>query len=130
MNTRIAKVFTKMVEEFDITDIDLNFEKPEEVIEIFKNPEHPIMQKLIQKVQNLIKEKVQRGEISQSQLMTEIEAIKAKITGLFGNIFKDAMGLGGGNSVSGSVMMGTSPEARRQRMLARLQKKQRDKNSR
>ena len=36
MNTRIAKVFTKMVEEFDITDIDLNFENPEELIEIFR----------------------------------------------------------------------------------------------
>jgi hypothetical protein len=131
MNTRLAKIFTKMIEEFDFSDLDLDLENPDEIIELFKNPEHPKIQKLVNKVQNVIKEKVQRGEINQNQIMGEVEAIKAKLTGLFGNIFKDAFGVGGGaGSVPSSVMLGNSPEARRQRMLARLQKKQRDKNSR
>jgi hypothetical protein len=38
--------------------------------------------------------------------------------------------LGGGNGgIKSADLMGNSPEARRQRMLARLQKKQREKNS-
>lgn len=59
MNTRLAKIFTKMIEEFDFSDIDLNFEDPDELIELFKNPDHPKIQKLVNKVQNVIKEKVQ-----------------------------------------------------------------------
>lgn len=134
MNTRLAKMFMKLFEEFDISEFEETFTNPEDLLEIIKNPEHPIMQKFIGKVQNLVKDKIKRGEISQSQIMNEMEAIKAKLTSLFGNIFGDALGLnvggGGGQRIPGAVMMGNSPEARRQRMLARLQKKQHDKNSR
>jgi hypothetical protein len=42
--------------------------------------------------------------------------------------FNEAMGLNRGETPA-AVLVGNSPEARRQRMLARLQKKQRDKNS-
>jgi hypothetical protein len=48
--------------------------------------------------------------------------------GLFGNIFNDAIG-GRKADVPSSVMIGNSPEARRQRMLARLQRKVQEKNS-
>jgi hypothetical protein len=62
--------------------------------------------------------------------MEVIEMIKLKLTSVFGDMFKDAMGLGGGGGaeVPPTVLMGNSPEARRQRMIARLQKKQREKN--
>ena len=127
--TRIAKLFMNIVEQIDITDVGLNFERPEEFIEIIKNPEHPVAAKIIGRIQNIIKAKVQRGEISQRQIEGEIEQIKIKLTSVFGDVFKNAMGLGGGGAeVAPSVLMGNSPEARRQRMLARLQKKQREKN--
>jgi hypothetical protein len=128
METRIAKIFMGIVEQIDIADLDLNFEKPEELLDIVKNPEHPIVKKIIEKIQTIIKSKIERGEITQSQLVTEVETIKAKITSIFGNMFNDALGGRGGN-VSSEVLTGNSPEARRQRMLARLQKKQREKNS-
>ena len=128
--TRIAKLFMSIIEQIDVTEIGFDFEKPEEVIEIIKNPEHPISAKIIARIQNIIKAKVQRGEITQRQIEIEIEQIKTKVTSIFGDMFKDALGVGGGGAeVPATVLMGNSPEARRQRMIARLQKKQREKTS-
>jgi hypothetical protein len=128
MNTRIAKLFTEIVEKIDIKELNLNIENPEELIEIIKNPEHPTIKKIVTKIQNMLKDKMKRGELTQQQITMEVEAIKAKVTSLFGNIFNEAMGLNRGETPA-AVLVGNSPEARRQRMLARLQKKQRDKNS-
>ena len=97
-------------------------------METLRDPENPKMKRIINKIQGLIQEKMQRGELSQQQLIGEIEAIKAKVQSLFGNVFNDMLG-GRRADVPSNVLMGNSPEARRQRMLARLQKKQRDKNS-
>jgi hypothetical protein len=128
MQTRIAKIFMSIVEQIDITELDLNFERPEQVIEILKNPEHPSIKKVVDKIQRLIKDKIHRGEITKSKLVEEMEAVKAKITSIFGNMFNDALG-GRQADIPSSALLGNSPEARRQRMLARLQKKQREKNS-
>jgi hypothetical protein len=127
MKTRLAKIFMSIVEQIDLTELDLNFEKPEDLMEIIQNPEHPKIKKIIDKIQNLIKTKLQRGEITKNQIAEEVEGVKAKITSMFGNMFNDA--LGGRGETPSTVLMGNSPEARRQRMLARLQKKQREKNS-
>jgi len=126
--TRIAKIFMKLVEEIDLADLELNFENPQELVEILRNPENPTMKRVIDRIQGLIKQKMERGEFTQQQLIGEIEGIKAKVQSLFGNVFNDMLG-GRRAEVPAHVLMGNSPEARRQRMLARLQKKQRDKNS-
>lgn len=128
-NTRLAKIFMELVEEIDISELDLDFENPQDLVDVLRNPEHPKMKKIIAKIQGLIQSKVQRGVISQQQILAEVEGIKAKIQGLFGNVFNDMLG-GRKADVPAGVLMSNSPEARRQRMLARLQKKQRDKNSR
>jgi len=127
LETRIAKMFMEIVEQFDPADI--NFENPQELMDMLKNPEHPTVQKIVTKVHGIIKEKIRHGSITQNQLVQEIEAIKVKVTSIFGNMFNDALGMPRGETPS-TVMLGNSPEARRQRMLARLQKKVRDKNSR
>lgn len=127
--TRLAKIFMKMVEEVDISEFDLNFENPQDLVDILRNPDHPKMKKIIEKIQGMIKKKMEHGEFTQQQIIAEIEGIKAKVQSLFGNVFNDMLG-GRRADVPAGVLMGTSPEARRQRMLARLQKKQRDKNSR
>jgi hypothetical protein len=128
MNTRIAKLFTDIVEKIDIKELNLNIENPDELLEIIKNPDHPTIKKVVNKIQNLLKDKMKRGELTQQQITTEVEAIKAKVTSIFGNIFNEALGLNRGETPA-AVLVGNSPEARRQRMLARLQKKQRDKTS-
>ena len=128
LNSRLAKIFTTLVESFDFSEFELNITDPAELIELLKNPENPVIKKIQEKIQSTIKQKIQRGEISQQMIVTEIEAIKAKVMSLFGNIFNDALG-GRKSDVSGSTLMANSPEARRQRMIARMQRKVREKNS-
>jgi hypothetical protein len=96
-----------------------------------RNPENPITKGVVHKVQHLLEEKLKRGSITQHQLLSEVEAIKSKLTSMFGSVIGDALGIGGnkGSTANSALLMGNSPEARRQRMLARLQRKQRDKNS-
>lgn len=123
--TRLAKVFMEVVEQIDINDIELDFSKPDELIDIMKNPEHPIMKKMISKIKGLLQQRLQSGGISQAQIQSEVEGIKARIQSIFGNMFNEALGGSGNRSgVSSAALLGNSPEARRQRMLARLQKKQ------
>jgi hypothetical protein len=128
-NTRIAKVLNDILTNLDVSEFEGLLENPREFIEIARNPEHPIVKKFIQKFQNILKEKMERGEISQSKLQEDIEGIKAKLTGLFGNALTEALG-GRGAEVPSAVLTSNSPEARRQRMLARLQRKQREKTQR
>jgi hypothetical protein len=128
-NTRIAKVLNDILTNLDVSEFEGLLENPREFIEIARNPEHPIVKKFIQKFQNILKEKMERGEISQSKLQEDIEGIKAKLTGLFGNALTEALG-GRGAEVPAAVLTSNSPEARRQRMLARLQRKQREKTQR
>jgi hypothetical protein len=128
LNSRLAKIFTNLVESFDVSEIDLNVTDPAELIEMLKNPENPQVKKIIEKIQNTIKEKIRRGDFTQQTIVTEVEAIKAKIMGLFGNIFNEALG-GRRGETPAATLMGNSPEARRQRMIARMQRKLREKNS-
>ena len=128
LNSRLAKIFTNLVETFDISDFDLNIENPMELIEMLKDPENPMVKKITQKIQRTIQQKIQHGEFTQQTIMTEVEAIKAKVVSLFGNIFNDALG-GRKCDTPVATLMGSSPEARRQRMLARMQRKVREKNS-
>lgn len=130
-NTRIAKLIMEMIEESNVEEIvgDLDFNNTDEIMEMLKNPDHPKIKPMIAKVQQKVQEKLQRGQYTQQQLMSEVEGIKAKLQSMFGNVINEMLG-GRRADVPSSVLMGNSPEARRQRMLARLQKKQREKNSR
>lgn len=129
--TRIVKLGMDLFNEIDFEDManELNFENPNDIIEMVKNPEHPVMKRVIGRIQTKLQQKLQRGEFTQQMIVREVEAIKAKIQSLFGNIFNEMLGGRRGDTPS-AVLMGNSPEARRQRMLARLQKKHREKNSR
>jgi len=128
-NTKIAKVFNDILTNLDVSEYEHLLKDPREFLEIARNPDHPIVQKFIQKFQNLLKEKVVKGEITNNQLQQDVEGIKAKLISIFGSSITDALG-GNKSDVSSEVLMSNSPEARRQRMLARLQKKQREKTQR
>ena len=128
LESRLVKIFKNMMESIDLSEFDINIETPEQLIEMVKNPENPVVKKMIEKIQNMIETKIKRGEINQQVIIQEVETIKAKAISLFGNIFNDALG-GRKADVPAAVMMGNTPEARRQRMLARLQRKLHEKNS-
>ena len=129
LKSRLVKIFTSLMESFDMSEFELNVEDPAELIEMIKNPENPVIKKIITKIQNTIKDKIRKGEFDQNTIASEIEAIKAKVMSLFGNIFNDALGGRRQGNVPAAAIMGNSPEARRQRMIARMQRKLQEKNS-
>jgi hypothetical protein len=126
METRIAKIFMEIMETFDPADLEVDISNSQQFMEILQNPEHPIIQKTIAKLQKTLADKLRRGAFTQEQFQREIETIKAKITSVFGGMFNDMLG-GQRSAVPSNVLLGNSPEARRQRMKARLEKKVRDK---
>jgi len=128
LESRIAKIFKNLMESIDLNEFELNIESADELINMVKNPEHPVVKSMISKIQKTIEDKVKRGEINQQVIIQEVETIKAKVISLFGNIFNDALG-GRQSDVPAAVLMGNTPEARRQRMLARMQRKVHEKNS-
>jgi hypothetical protein len=124
-NTRLAKILTSIVESLDISELGVDLEKPEEVVNLFKNLQgNPVVEKMMKKIQGAIEDKVKKGELTKEILVREVEEIKAKITSMFGDVVGEAMGLGRrDNQLSGQVLTSNSPEARRARMMARLQRK-------
>ena len=130
MNTRLASLIGELVQSVSFENLDLNFEDPEALLGMLKNPgEHPVMKEMMDRAQQLLQEKIKTGQINQQQLVREIETIRAKCVSSFGKYLNEMVVGGGGNTTgnSASEIMSNSPEARRARMLARLQKKQRDK---
>lgn len=125
-NTRIARVFNDILTNLDISEFESLLENPQEFMDIARNPEHPMVQKFIKKLQSLLRHKVECGEISQSRIQEDLEGIKIKLTGIFGAAVGEALG-GRRAEVPAAVLNSNSPEARRQRMLARLQRKHREK---
>ena len=128
-NLRSAKVIADILEEIDIESLGLSLDNPMELFDLVRNPENPTMNKAIEAVQKLLRNKLESGHISQQQLMSDVEGIKAKLQGMFGGALNEMLG-GRRGDTSPAVMMSNNPEARRQRMLARLQRKQREKTQR
>jgi hypothetical protein len=128
MESRLAKMVTQLFESIDVSELGLNLENPEELIHLVQNPESPAVQKITQKIKGLLEDKIRKGEFSKEVLERELETIKAKVQELFGNVLNDALG-GRRAEVPSAVLMSNSPEARRARMLARLQRKHKEKNS-
>jgi hypothetical protein len=128
LNSRLVKIFKDLVESFDLSEFEINVDSPMELFEMIKDPANPLVKKMTDKIQATIKQKIQSGAFTQQTIVTEVEAIKAKVMGLFGNIFNEALG-GRKGETPVATLMGNSPEARRQRMIARMQRKLREKNS-
>jgi len=123
MTTRIAKVVTSLVETIDISDLGIDFESPEDVMKFFQEGEqNPVLEKVMRKVKTVLEDKVRRGEFTKEMLAADIERIKVKVQTAFGDMFNDMIG-GRKAAVPAQVILGNSPEARRARMVARLQRK-------
>jgi hypothetical protein len=123
MTTRIAKVVMNLVESIDITELGIDFENPEEVIRTFQAAEaNPVIEKVMKKLKATLEDKVRRGEFTKEMLAADIETIKLKVQTAFGDMFSDMLG-GRKADVAPQVILGNSPEARRARMVARLQRK-------
>jgi len=124
MTTKLAKIVISLVETINISELGLDFENPQEVLKSFQDPSNKIMETVSKKIKNELELRLKRGDFTKEQLIQDIERIKVKVQLAFGSFFNEMLGIESrkGN-VSSQQILGNSPEARRARMIARLQRK-------
>jgi hypothetical protein len=133
MNTRLASLVGEIAQSLSLSGLDIDFENPEKILEILRNPqESPVLKEIADRAQQILKEKIETGKINQQELVREIETLRAKFQSAFGRYLNESL-IGEEGPKTGNTsaqILSNHPEARRARMLARLQKKQKEKELR
>lgn len=124
-NSKFASLMISVFEQVDLADIESS-----NIEEVLHNPtklqEHPIVQRIQAHVQSIMLNKVKNGELSKETIMHEFQTLQTKIQEFFGDSLNEALGTQK-SDVAAEVLLSNSPEARRARMLARLQRKLKDR---
>jgi hypothetical protein len=131
MNTRLVSLVGDIVQSLQFADLDLNFEDPEQVLRVLQNPqESEALKEVMDRARMILEEKIKSGKLNPDELRRDIENIRAKMQSSFGKYLNQAvLGEDAGNTTGNTpqVILSNHPDARRARMLARLQKKQQQK---
>jgi len=136
-DTRIFKLGMEVMENLNVESLglgEIDFSDIGGLLEMVKNPEHPVTKKAVSAVQKLIDQKMRTGSLKKEDFIREIEMLKEKFKHSLGRLFKKEFfgetagagaGAGGGDrpTPTAADLMSNHPEARRARMLARLQRK-------
>jgi len=134
MNTRLASLMGEIAQSVKYDDLELDFEDPEKILAMLRNPqESPVLQELMDRAKLILEDKIRTGKINQQELVREIEMIRAKFQSAFGRYLNEVIVGDAGGGTTGNTsqqILSNSPDARRARMLARLQKKQKEKTRR
>jgi len=132
--TRIFKLGMEMLEtieleQFGLEELDLT--NPVEMLNILKDPSNPFMQRAVGVVGSFIEQKMKKGALKREDMIREIELLKEKFKDSLGKIFTE--GIFGEppreDTQPAAVLLSSHPDARRARMLARLQRKMRDRQA-
>ena len=119
----IKYIFSKL--DFSQLDIQLDsFEDVQNKLEELKS--NPGIIKIQNDLKTLMEEKSRTGEFTKEIILKDIESIKLKVQEIFGNVFNDILGTRK-SEVSSKTLLDNSPEARKERMIARLRRKLKDK---
>lgn len=131
MNTRLVSIVGDVISSLQLADLDLNFEDPEQLMAMLRNPqENEVLKEVMDRARQILEEKVKSGKINPKELQRDIENIRAKFQSSFGKFLNQAiLGEDAGNTTGNTAqqILSNHPDARRARMLARLQKKQQQK---
>jgi hypothetical protein len=130
MKTRLVSLVGDVMGAISFDGMDL--EDPEKLMEMLRNPQaSPVLQALMERAKTVLEEKVKSGKINPNELRRDIETIRAKVQSSFGKYLNEAfLGEQAGNTTGNTAqeILSNHPDARRARMLARLQKKQQQKS--
>ena len=131
MSTRLVSIIGEIASSFEASDFGIDLENPEQILELLKNPTgNETLNDIAERAKGILEDKIKSGKINQQELIREIEMIRAKFQSSFGKYLNEMIvgDAGGGTTGNTSAqILSHSPEARRARMLARLQKKQKEK---
>jgi hypothetical protein len=127
MNTRLASLVGDIVQDISLEDLGVNLENPEHLMEILRNPqESPVIKQIMERAQAVLEDRIRTGKINQQEIAREVETIRAKFQSSFGRYLNEMVVGDAGNTTGNTAaqILSNHPDARRARMLARLQKKQ------
>ncbi len=125
--TRIFKLGMEMMEnikleQFGLEELDLT--NPIELLNMLKDPENPFMKRAVGVVGSFVETKMKNGSLKKEDLIAEIEMLREKFKHSLGKIFQEGIfGEGAAETQTAAVLLSSHPDARRARMLARLQRK-------
>ena len=131
MGTRLISLVGDIVQSIRLDDLDLNLESPEQILEMLKNPkDSPVLNEIMDRAKNILEDRIQTGKLNPQELRRDIELIRAKFQSSFGKYLNEAiLGEETGNTTGNTAqqILSNHPDARRARMIARLQKRQQQK---
>ncbi len=132
MSTRLVSLVGDVVQSIQFADLDINLEDPAQLLRLLQNPqENEALKEIMERARMILEDKIKTGKINQDELRRDIERIRAKFQSSFGKYLNQAMlGEDAGNTTGNTPqqILSNHPDARRARMLARLQKKQQQKS--
>jgi hypothetical protein len=121
--TKIATLILSLFERIDLSKLDINVSSYEDIPEKMQDLQNdPAVLKIQAEIKAIMEEKSRTGEFSREIILRDIEKIKAKVQELFGDAFNDILGTRKAE-VPSEVITSNTPEARRARMIARMQRK-------
>ena len=130
LNTRLLSVVTDMIQSLDLSDLGLDFDNPEEVVQLLRNPQSSdILDRLMERAKAILEDRIKTGKIDAQALQKDIEMVRAKFQSSFGKYLNETL-LGVQGNTTGNTaeqILSNHPDARRARMMARLQKRQQEK---
>lgn len=133
MNTRLVSLVGDIIQSISLDDLNIDLENPESLLEMLKNPqEHEGLKELMDRAKVILEDRVKTGKINPDDLRRDIEMIRAKFQSSFGKYLNEAILGDDGTERTGNTsaqILSNHPDARRARMLARLQKKQKTRPS-
>ena len=124
--TRIFKLGMEMLETLKIEQFGLehiDFSDPAKILDMLKNPDNEIMKKAIGVVGGFVEAKIRSGSLRKEDLVAEMEMLREKFKHSLGRIFKESVFGEEREAQRAEVLLSNHPDARRARMLARLQRK-------
>ena len=128
MSTRLVSLVGDILGSISFEDLNIDLENPESILELLRNPqEHAGLTALMERAKAILEDRVKTGKLNPNELRRDIELIRAKFQSSFGKYLNEAiLGEAGGNTTGNTAeqILSNHPDARRARMLARLQKKQ------
>lgn len=127
VNTRLASLVGEIAQDISLEDLGVDLENPDHLMEILRNPqENPVIKNIMERAQAILEDRIRTGRINQQEIAREIETIRAKFQSSFGR-YLNQMIIGDDGNTTGNTaaqILSNHPDARRARMLARLQRKQ------
>lgn len=130
--TRIFKLAMELMEnlnpeEFGLDEID--WTDREKLLDMFKDMEHnPLVQRAVKIVGDAVEAKIRAGNLRKEDLIHEFTMLREKFKHSLGKIFQEGVfGEAPREAQRAEVLLGNSPDARRARMIARMQRKLNEK---